>query len=71
MPRTTERCKRMNISTLIIGLMSSILGLIGFARKRKTKDYPYKSYTGPQFLWSIYLLLGCGGILIIWSFFWE
>ena len=49
--------------------MSSILGLIGFARKRKTKDYPYKSYTGPQFLWSIYLLLGCGGILIIWSFF--
>lgn len=59
----------MNVDTLIIGLISLILGLIATAIKSSMKEYPERSYTGANFLWSSYLLLGCGIFLIIWSFF--
>jgi hypothetical protein len=59
----------MDIEILIIGLVAFALGLIGLIIKSNTKDYPYKSYTGAKFLWSNYVLLGLGLVLIIWSLF--
>lgn len=59
----------MNIDTLLIGLLAFLLGLIGLVIKADTKDYSDKSYTGVQFSWSVYLLIGVGAFLIIWSFF--
>jgi hypothetical protein len=59
----------MNVDTLIIGLIACVFGLIGLIVKSNGRDYPKKSYTGAKFLWSIYLLLGVGVFLVIWSFF--
>jgi hypothetical protein len=59
----------INFNTLIIGLVSLALGTIGVAIKSNMKDYPAKSYSGASFLWSIYLLIGCGILLVISSFF--
>ena len=52
---------------LAIGLLSFLLGLIGIVIKSRIKGYEKYSYTGVKFTWSVYILLGTGVVLIVWS----
>jgi hypothetical protein len=61
----------MDVDILITGLIALVLGLVCLLIKSNMKEYPNKSYTGANFLWSMYALLTGGIFLIIWSFFSE
>ena len=58
----------MNFNVLILGLVAVVIGSIGIAVRSSNEEHRKNSYTGVQFTWSIYILLGTGVILIIWSF---
>ncbi len=61
----------MNWNTLITGLMSLVLGLIGLIIKSNLKESQRGSMTSAQVITGTYALLGAGIFLIIWSLFSE